>query len=312
MRTSESVCSVCGYVIRNTLMAGSAGRLPSLLHPSTTLAETRGMVTCPTCQSRLDPQSSDRYCPACNTLISPRVTLTPLAESLRSPNQQMPLADRGTTQNTSQTSSGVVYSARLNNYGQGTVIGDPIQLQDEPRDADPLQVIVSLLLLLELAAILATVSIAALVVGVVILALALVFSMTGGMFAMGCMFSLIRAPMTMIANAMRMLFSGISPRLNPVNYRHVHEYHIDLLEGSQRTFVVKGNTSPRTLRSGDGVRIWTVQRRGRPYLRQGFLDENGTSVPIRVSEPANGVQWLVGFVILNLFLAFIYFTYFNG
>jgi hypothetical protein len=136
--------------------------------------------------------------------------------------------------------------------------------------------------------------------------------MMGGFLAMGCLSNLIRAPMAMASAAIRTLFSGISPRLNPANLRHVLEYRIDLTEGSQGAFIVKGNTSPRTLRSGDSVRIWTVQRRGRPYLRRGLLDENGTSVPIRVSEPSTGVQWLVGFIVLNLVLAFIYFTYLSG
>lgn len=310
--TSDIKCRTCGSAVRSVSTPVPAFTDSQTIPPTSAVAVERAF-TCPTCQSAIDSTLSGGYCPVCNspvTLPTSDVKLQGVHESTNSP---VPIREGQSIGNAPHVGGRVTPVSSSGNYGAGTIVGDPTQLQDEARDADPLQVLVSLLLLIELAIILAAVSVSVLIVGIIIIAIALSFRMMGGGFlAMGCLSNLIRAPMSMAALAIRTLFSGISPKLNPANLRHVHEYRLDLVEGSQGSFAVKGNTSPRTLRSGDSVRIWTVQRHGRAYLRQGILDENGTSVPIRVSEPSNGVQWLVGFVILNFLLAFIYFTYFNG
>lgn len=310
--TSDIKCRTCSSAVRNVSTPVPAFTVGQTI-PLNSAVTVERAFTCPTCQSAIDSTLSGGYCPVCNssvTLPTSDVRLQRIHESTSSP---VPYSGGQSTGTAPHVGTGrVAPVSSSGNYGAGTIVGDPTQLQDETRDADPLQVLVSLLLLIELAIILAAVSVSVLIVGIIIIAIALSFRLMGGFLAMGCLSNLIRAPMAMAAATVRTLFSGISPRLNPANLRHVREYRLDLIEGSQGTFVVKGNTSPRTLRSGDRVRVWTVQRNGRPYLRRGLLDENGALVPIRVSERSTGVQWLVGFIALNLVLAFIYFTYLSG
>lgn len=311
VRTTDEKCGVCGNSVRRI-----SSTVPTNIEPEAvsinTMPSDWQALTCPSCQSPIDTSTVGQYCPVCSTPIA---SGTAGLQSQRA-------GDERYQQNVSSVDrlrdGGMMVEPhltqvhRFSNYGHGTIVGEPTQLQDEPRDADTLQVLISLLLLVELAVVMAAVSMSVLIVGIGIVVLIFALGMRGGWFAMGCMTSVLRPLMTAATVAMRTLFGGISPRLNPANIRHVREYRLDLVEGDQNTFVVKGNTAPRTLRSGDSVQIWTTQRHGRPYLQRGFLEESGLLVPVRVSEPSSGMYWLIGFVVINLVLAFIYFTYVSG
>lgn len=193
------------------------------------------------------------------------------------------------------------------NYGAGTIVGDPIRLQNEPRDVDPLQAVVSILLLIEFTILIAAISLPVLIFIIALVAVAVSLG-SRDWIVVGCLSNLVRGPLTALGNIMRGLLGGIWPHLSASNYREVREYHLDLIEGGASTFVVKGNTTPRTLRPGDKVRVWITRRHGRPYLRRGFVEQNGAYVPLRISEPPLGVYWLVGFLVFNAILVSIYLT----
>ena len=311
VRITDEKCGVCGHTVRQISPSTPTSIEPQAVSANTTPSPWQ-VLTCPSCQSPIDTRTVGQYCPVCSTPIAPGAVGLQSPRSRNELQQQNVLSVDRLRDGGTMVESDLTQAHRFSNYGHGTIVGEPTQLQDEPRDADTLQVLISLLLLVELIVVMAAVSMSALIVGIVIVVLIFALGMRGGWSAMGCMTSVLRPLMTAATVAMRTLFGGISPRLNPANIRHVREYRLDLVEGDQNTFVVKGNTAPRTLRSGDSVQVWTTQRHGRPYLQRGILDEGGSLVPIRVSEPSSGMYWLIGFVAINLVLALIYFTYVSG
>lgn len=283
----------------------SADRHRSVAKSSPETARVLSLV-CPTCQSVVTSIPPDHLCPVCESSLKVVSKNLQTQDEIISPSHRSQKMVEGVT--SGQASSAGSLGLRSSPfYGAGTIVGDPIRLQNEPRDVDPLQAVVSILLLIEFTILIAAISLPVLIFVIALVAVAVSLG-SRDWIVVGCLSNLVRGPLTALGNIMRGLLGGIWPHLSASNYREVREYHLDLIEGGASTFVVKGNTTPRTLRPGDKVRVWITRRHGRPYLRRGFVEQNGAYVPLRISEPPLGVYWLVGFLVFNAILVSIYLT----
>lgn len=293
---SENACAVCDYPIRSVTTSDGLSLIPQRV------SSKKRTVICPSCQSFINPEVDGEFCPACDM---PLVSVsTPSQESRKKVIDKRPVKP---------TNSDLAHPRDFRNYGSGIIIGEGTPLQDEPRDPNYLQSVVAIILLLELVYLLVRVSTSVLAYG--LLAAAIILALGGGaaLRSTGCILGLLIRPiMALISPVFRILSGGIMQGNDPNNMRKVTEYRLNLMEGDQDTFIVKGNLSPRNLQQGDTVQINTVQRNGRPYFQSGRLETADSWKPLQISESSKGRYWVAGLIIFNLVLAFIYFYYLGG
>jgi hypothetical protein len=127
---------------------------------------------------------------------------------------------------------------------------------------------------------------------------------------MGCLGTAIGIPIRVIRLMWQPLRGAFNPGSSPRNMRQVREYRLNLVNGTQDTFTVKGDLTPRVLQDGDYVQIWVGYRRGRPYFRRGQLRTTTTAwTPLQTNEPPLGLYWFIGFIALTLVLCYLFITY---
>ena len=116
-------------------------------------------------------------------------------------------------------------------------------------------------------------------------------------------------PLGIVWNLLRSL-------LHPRSEVEVWEYRISSTNNSAPFdgFFVMGKLAPRTLSSGDEVRVWVSKRHGRPIFRRGEVLINGRRLPLHVVEERRAVRrWTFSAVLLTAFFILIfYITYLSS
>lgn len=256
-------CPVCGYALSTTMT----------VHPSSTTVSPH--LACPTCKSTIPANSQN--CPVCGS-----ITLVP-----------------NSTIQTIQPPS---------NYLEGVILGAPRSLTDEPRDVDWIQAIAVSTIVIEVGIIALSISLQMVTIAFMILVMAIFFSFLApflGTLGTGCLSSAL-IPFRLLGLLWQPLLTAFDPGRDPRNMRQVQEYRVRPYTNSTNSdvFIVKGLLSPRSLRDGDEVRIWIRERAGRPFFSQGEVRDpySGNWIPLRIVERHTGIYWLIGAVILTLYI----------
>ena len=294
--SSSTKCPVCGNKLATPNVLDSKKEYHSGVKKTP-------QFVCPTCQSPIS--LSDQFCSTCSSNLDWTIINTERLNVVESPRK----SDFG-----EQTSSWVLQSKGENrkddrNYGMGIIIGDPILLDKEPRDINPLRIAIATILLMELGGILLFISFWGLFLVLLLLLVAFFVRTTGLFLVSGCIGNIFFLPFTIIGRIANLLFGDVLSN-NSSNLQSVKEYILDLEEGTVSTFVVKGNLSPRTLRRGDRVKVWTRSRNGRAFFRKGYLFEQNIWKPLRNSESSYSSYFLIGiFILFNLLILYAYFQW---
>ena len=301
---SQQFCNVCGSPLHRSSNF-AVDSFPASTEDSLAIHDRNKNAAanvCPTCQTPLDDGMSGNICPVCNSAL-PFSTLSRQGE--RDSSIQEP--ERGGAEIVAIQRPG------RRNYGEGTIIGDPMTLPDEYRDVDPLHAVFVIILTIEVLVIMGALLLQVLIAAIIIVVILAILRNSGLTFLLsGCLSNAFTVPMSIISASTRQMIGAIRPSSNPANRRSVREYQIDPVNGALSAFVVKGNTSPRSLRKGDRVRITTSLRNGRPYLRSGYLFEHDRWIPLRISEPSLGIYWFIAFIIVNSIGVLLYLNYIGG
>jgi hypothetical protein len=198
---------------------------------------------------------------------------------------------------------------RFTGFGEGTIADAPVELQQEPRDIEPLYALSTALVLIELLLATLILSYYFLVLIIALLIVGFFFNRLSR-FGVGCLTTTIGLPIRVIRLMWRPLRDSFSPGSSARNMRRVREYRLNLVNGSQDTFTVKGELTPRTLQSGDYVQIWVGYRSGRAYLRRGRLrDKNNVWSQLQIREAPLGLYWFIGLIVLTIGLGYLLLAY---
>lgn len=190
--------------------------------------------------------------------------------------------------------------AQIPGFGEGEIKTIDTSLKPEVSDPDPLHALVTLLFLIEIS--IALFFLNWIIPVVAVLLVALTYFVPPPNKVGGFIPQLIGRPLQPLRWLFDRLFSPFNPNQPGARQEPRREYSLDLKVGMQQKFTVKGDLLPRNPAQGEYVRIWTIQRQGRAYFRQGELIEKETQekVMLQLLPSYVGRYYLLALLFLNL------------
>jgi hypothetical protein len=313
-------CPVCNLLLRQPPPLEPPMVLPSgMLNPnqvsSTTTGALYSLVTCPSCGTDVQVTTLSEPCPYCgHPLDSLQTRQNATKSGVGTSNASAGAPDSGGAASpiVTPTTSAAVMGKSMPGYAEGTISEDGTALPGEVRDADPLQALVALLIIIEVTVTLYTSNWLLLLLALGVLGLAYFIPDPKLVVPSRGVGQMLATLVALPFRPVRMLFGALVGAFNPerVNAKKDQrmEYQLTSVQGTQAKFTIKGmphitqENQLRDLKAGEKVRIWTVFRRGRAYLRKGYLIDSDSNelIPIGLPRSYIGHYWLIGYVALHL------------